>query len=103
MPAAPHPAQHVGGSVLVTTGRRMADDGLPDGVGDVVVMLDPDCRFTALEEPGLEIFWGAYLGTDDEILVAGPVADVGEEIVRRRAKARARKGWIFDTYLLRRR
>ncbi len=49
-----------------------------------------------------EIFWGAYLGTPDEILVSGTVAEVGERIVAVRAEARRRKGWIMDTYLLRR-
>jgi precorrin-6A synthase len=92
---------HVGGAVQVTTGRRLAD-GLPDGAGDVVVLLDPECSFTRLDEDGLEIYWGAYLGTDDELLISGPVTDVADEIVRVRAEARQRKGWVFDTYLLRR-
>jgi precorrin-6A synthase len=90
----------VGGAVQVTTGRRLAAEGLPEGVGDVVVMLDPDCAFTALA--GVEIYWGAYLGTRDELLVRGPLPEVAEEVVRVRAAARERKGWMFDTYLLRR-
>jgi len=97
------PLNRVGGAVHVTTGRRLADDGLPDRVQDIVVMLDPDCRFAELDEPGLWIHWGAYLGTEDELLVAGPLGDVAGDIVRLRAEARERKGWIFDTYLLRRR
>jgi precorrin-6A synthase len=48
------------------------------------------------------IYWGAYLGTADEILVSGPLAEVADEIQRVRARARDRKGWMFDTYLLRR-
>lgn len=91
----------VGGAVQVTTGRRLRA-GLPDGVGDVVVMLDGQCSFTALDPDGIDIYWGAYLGTPDEILVAGPLAQVSEEIVERRRQARERKGWMFDTYLLRR-
>ena len=35
----------VGGAVQITTGRRLAEHGLPDGVDDVVVMLDADCAF----------------------------------------------------------
>ena len=50
----------------------------------------------------MTIWWGAYLGTPDEILLSGPLAEVGPEIERVRAEARARKGWMFDTYLLRR-
>ena len=31
-----------------------------------------------------------------------PLDEVADEIVRVRAEARAAKGWMFDTYLLRR-
>jgi precorrin-6A synthase len=90
----------VAGDVLITTGRRVAA-GLPDGARDVVVMLDSGLAFTALEGDW-EIYWGAYLGTPDEILISGRLSEVADEIVRVRAEARARKGWMFDTYLLRR-
>lgn len=93
----------VGGAVQITTGRRLADQGLPTEVDDVVVMLDADDAFASLGDDGVDIFWGAYLGTEDELLVAGPVAEVAGEISRVRAEAKARKGWVFDTYLLRRR
>ncbi len=96
------PLNRVGGAVQVTTGRRLTADGWPAGVDDVVVMLDADCSFAQLDPAGVEIFWGAYLGTPDELLVAGPLAEAGPEIQRVRAQARARKGWIMDTYLLRR-
>jgi precorrin-6A synthase len=92
----------VGGAVTVTTGRRLAEHGFPPGVDDAVVMLDAHCAFQQLDPEGVEIYWGAYLGTEDEILIAGPLGEVGEEIERRRAQARERKGWIMDTYLLRR-
>ena len=64
-------------------------------------MLDAGCAFEAIDGEGVDIYWGAYIGTEDEILVSGPLAEVGEEIVRVRAEARERKGWIMDTYLLR--
>jgi len=92
----------VGGAVQITTGRRLAGGGWPDGVDDLVVMLDADCSFRHLDPAGVEVFWGAYLGTPDELLVAGPLAEAGPEIERVRAAARERKGWIMDTYLLRR-
>jgi precorrin-6A synthase len=92
----------VGGAVQITTGRRLARDGWPDGVDDLVVMLDADCSFRHLDAAGVEVFWGAYLGTPDELLVAGPLAEAAPEIERVRAQARERKGWIMDTYLLRR-
>jgi len=43
-----------------------------------------------------------YLGTPDEILIAGKLADVADEIHRRRAEARRANGWIMDTYVMRR-
>jgi precorrin-6A synthase len=92
----------VGGAVQITTGRRLADDGWPDGIDDLVVMLDADRSFRALDPEGVEIFWGAYLGTPDELLVAGPLAEAAPKIEELRADARGRKGWIMDTYLLRR-
>ena len=95
------PLNRVGRPVQITTGRRLAD-GFPEGVDEVVVMLDADCSFRHLSDGDLEIHWGAYVGMDDEIVVSGPVSEVGEEIVRRRAEARERKGWIMDTYVLRR-
>ncbi len=90
----------VGRPVQITTGRRLAQ-GFPSEADDVVVMLDAGCAFTAIDDDGVDIYWGAYIGTEDEILVSGPLAEVGEEIVRVRAEARERKGWIMDTYLLR--
>ncbi|HET6951255.1 MAG TPA: precorrin-6A synthase (deacetylating) [Acidimicrobiales bacterium] len=92
----------IGRPVHVTTGRRLADEGWPAGVDDVVVMLDGRCAFATVEPAGVTIFWGAYLGTPDQILLSGPLADVAGEIERVRAEARGRKGWMFDTYLLRR-
>ena len=90
----------IGEPVLVTTGRK-AMEGLPDGV-DSVVMLDGDQAFAHV--PGdYDIFWGAYLGTKEEILVSGKLSDVKDEIERKRAEARVANGWIMDTYLLRRR
>jgi precorrin-6A synthase len=95
------PFNRVAGAVQITTGRRLAA-GFPAEADDVLVMLDADCTFTRLADPDIQIYWGAYLGTPDEILVAGRLGDVAGEIVRLRAQARARKGWVMDTYLLRR-
>jgi precorrin-6A synthase len=93
----------VGEAVHVTTGRRLAREGFPANAPDVVVMLDAHCSFEALRGEAIDIYWGAYLGTPDEILIAGDLDAVSDEIVRVRADARERKGWIMDTYLLRRR
>ena len=94
------PFNRIGGAVQITTGRRLAA-GFPTEADDVLVMLDSDCTFTRLDGD-IDIYWGAYVGTEDEILVAGRVADVAEEIRRLRREARERKGWVMDSYLLRR-
>ncbi len=91
----------VGRPVQVTTGRRLAE-GWPDGVDDVVVMLDAQTAFTEYADKDVEIFWGAYIGTPDEILISGRLDEVAERIETVRAEARQRHGWIMDTYLLRR-
>ena len=91
------PLNDVGEPVLITTGRQLRATGLS---GAAVVMLDADCSFLDCP-PSTRIWWGAYLGTPDELLVAGTVGDVGDQIFRLRAEARARHGWIMDTYLLR--
>jgi precorrin-6A synthase len=91
------PLNDVGEPVLLTTGRQLRDNGL---AGSAVVMLDGDCSFQACP-PGTRIWWGAYLGTPDELLRSGTVGEVGTEIAHLRAEARARHGWIMDTYLLR--
>ncbi|MEG3631166.1 precorrin-6A synthase (deacetylating) [Streptomyces poriticola] len=87
--------------VQITTGRRLAE-AFPEDADDVVVMLDARQAFRHYADQDIDIYWGAYLGTPDEILVSGPLAEAAPRIERLRAEARARKGWIMDTYLLRR-
>lgn len=96
------PLNTLGAPFLVTTGRRLRTDGWPKGVDTVCVMLDGGCAFRALDPQGLTIYWGAYLGMAGAITLSGPLARVGPEIVAARAAARAERGWIMDTYLLRR-
>ena len=95
------PWGRVGGAVQITTGRRLAE-GLPVEADDVLVMLDSACTFSSLASEEIDIYWGAYVGTEDEILVSGRVGEVAAEIVRLRREARERKGWVMDSYLLRR-
>ena len=95
------PLHAVGGAVLITTGRRLAV-GLPDGIDDVVVFLDAECGFTRFRGEGWDLYWGAFLGMPDEELLAGAVDEVADLVVRRRSELRARHGWVFDLYLLRR-
>lgn len=92
----------VGRPIHITPGRRLAE-GFPDDDGDIVVMLDGHESFTHLTGRDLWIYWGAYIGTPDELLVSGPLDEVAAQISRVRAEARERHGWIMDTYLLRHR
>lgn len=91
----------IGETVHITTGRRLTEEGMPANAASIVVMLDGKCAFQTVPDKDLVIHWGAYLGTPDEIIITGRLADVGNRIVETRAQARARKGWIMDTYLLR--
>jgi precorrin-6A synthase len=90
----------IGQSIHITTGRKLAE-GLSDDVGDVVVMLDAGSSFKSIGDPEMDIYWGAYVGTDDEILVSGKLRERMHDIERIRSEAKAKKGWIMDTYLLR--
>ena len=92
----------IGGSVHVTTGRRLGAGLLPE-VEDVLVMLDGEGAFARIPDAELDIYWGAYLGTEHELLIAGPLSQCKGEITRARSAARAEHGWIMDTYLLRKR
>jgi precorrin-6A synthase (deacetylating) len=95
--------QRNGVPLHVTTGRRLVDE-FDLGLGDVVVIGDEDLACTALVDafPDLELCWGAYLGSEDELLLHGRLEDVIEQVQQVRASARQRHGWIVDTYLLRR-
>ncbi len=95
------PLNRVGEAIQITTGRRLAS-ALAGDIDNVVVMLDSGCAFADVAGGDIDIYWGAYLGTEDEILVSGPLVQRGGDIERVRADAKARKGWMFDTYLLRR-
>jgi len=87
--------------VALTTGRRLAA-GFPRDIDSVAVLLDGEDTFRRFADQDIDIYWGAYLGTPDEILITGKLADVADEIHRRRAEARRANGWIMDTYVMRR-
>ncbi|SFQ47344.1 precorrin-6A synthase (deacetylating) [Amycolatopsis rubida] len=92
----------IGRAVQLTTGRRLSE-GWPSGADDVFVLLDAHTTFDQYANQGLWIYWGAYVGTPDEILLSGPLDDaLAAKIRETRAAARERHGWIMDTYLLRR-
>ncbi len=92
----------IGAPFVVTTGRRLRAEGFPQGVDTAVIMLDGECSFQAIDPAGITIFWGGYVGMKEEIILSGPLAEVGPQIIKMRAQARAAHGWIMDIYLLRR-
>ncbi|WP_296744865.1 precorrin-6A synthase (deacetylating) [Mesorhizobium sp.] len=96
------PLNEIGEPFVVTTGRKLRESGWPPGIDTVVVMLDGGAAFQSLDPEGLQIWWGAYLGMPDEIIMFGDLAETGPAIVVVRSAARARHGWIMDTYILRR-
>lgn len=96
------PLNEIGESVLITTGRQLRDGGWPDGADTVVVMLDGETSFRHIAPDGVSIWWGAYLGQHQQLIVEGPLQEVGQRIIEMRADARRTHGWIMDIYLLRR-
>ncbi|KQR75991.1 precorrin 6A synthase [Rhizobium sp. Leaf384] len=94
------PINDIGLPVTITPARRLSGI-FPRAAEAVVVMLDGEEAFLAVDELDTEIFWGAYLGLPQEITIAGRLGAVRSAIVEARAAARARHGWIMDIYLLR--
>jgi len=95
------PLNRIGEAIHITTGRKLAAEGWPDNADSVVVLLDGEQAFKKIDGQDIEIYWGAYVGTADEIVVSGRLPEVRDDIDALRAKARAEKGWIMDAYLLR--
>lgn len=94
------PLNSIGRSIEITTGRRLAAGQVSD-TDSLVVLLDAEDSYHQVADQETEIYWGAYLGTPDEILIHGKLGDVADEVERVRKAARAEHGWIMDTYLLR--
>ena len=93
------PLNEIGEAVTITTGRQLRD-GWPKGADTLVIMLDGNCSFQSLDPTGISIWWGAYVGMKEEIVIAGPLAEVSAQIIQTRAKAREAHGWIMDIYIL---
>lgn len=92
----------IGQPVHITTGRLLKASGPPQDGVSVVVMLDGDLACRAFTGAGLTIYWGAGLGSADEVLISGPLDEVIDGIIAARAALKAKTGWVMDTYLLRR-
>lgn len=96
------PLNTLAAPVTITTGRQLRDHGWPEGAETLAVMLDGACAFQGLDPEAFEIWWGAYVGMPEEVLIAGTLSQVCAQIIQTRASQRDRHGWIMDIYLLRR-
>ena len=92
----------IGAPFLVTTGRQLRESGWPQGINTLVVMLDGQSSYEQITEPDIDIFWGAYLGMPQQILMQGRLAEIKGSISAKRQEARLLHSWIMDIYLLRR-
>jgi precorrin-6A synthase len=89
----------IGESIVITTGRQLSAR-LSGAAERTIVMLDGQCSFKNLLDEELDIFWGAYLGMEEEILLSGKVREIAGIIEKVRHEKRQRNGWIMETYLL---
>jgi precorrin-6A synthase len=96
------PLNTLAAPVTITTGRQLRAHGWPEGATTLAVMLDAGGAFATLDPSDLQIWWGAYVGMPGQVLIAGPLAEVSQQIIATRAALRAQHGWIMDIYLLRR-
>jgi hypothetical protein len=60
-------------------------------------MLGGQCSFNNLLDEELDIFWGAYLEMEEEILLSGKLSEIASRIEEVRQERRERKGWTMDT------
>lgn len=95
------PVNEIGAPFTITTGRQLRDHGWPNGADTLVVMLDGECSFQNIDPTDIQIWWSAYAGMPEEILISGVLGTVASQIIATRAKARMDHGWIMDIYLLR--
>jgi len=65
-------------------------------------MLDAGLSFRRFADRSFDIYWGAYLGTPEQVLMSGRLVEVAVDIERAKQELKQRYGWIMDTYLLRR-
>ena len=95
------PLNRIGEPIVITTARKLKECET-DEVINTVVLLDSRANFERFEDTDIDIYWGGYLGAEDEILLSGKLRDIIEDIKRIRIEAKKKKGWLMDTYILRR-
>ncbi|MDP2279254.1 MAG: precorrin-6A synthase (deacetylating) [Nitrospirota bacterium] len=91
----------IGETIIITTARHLKECQ-PEEIKNMVVFLDSHCAFQQLQDEDIEIYWGGYLGSEDEIIISGKLKDIKENLKKIMMESRKKKGWIMDTYILRR-
>jgi precorrin-6A synthase len=89
----------IGEAVTITTGAQVAA-GCMGAAPRTVVMLDGRGAFRSVMDQDLDIYWGAYLGMEEEVLLSGKLSEIAGQIEETCERERQNKGWIMDTYLL---
>ncbi|PXF58399.1 MAG: precorrin-6A synthase (deacetylating) [Deltaproteobacteria bacterium] len=95
------PLNRIGESIVITTGRKLKEY-TPDRITNTVVLLDNYSTFKDFKDSDIDIYWGGYLGSKDEILLSGRLKDIIEDLKKIRREAKREKSWLMDTYILRR-
>lgn len=88
----------IAGTTIFTTPRQLRK--MKNIECNTVVFLDNYKTYKIFANSDLKIYWGAYLGTEKEVLFSGRLKDIIEELIRLRDKLKKEKGWIMETYFL---
>lgn len=88
--------------MCIVSAQRLVDSYEP-AMGEAVVVGDDRLQCLELADlyPDLELYWGAHLGTPDEVLVSGRLSDVADELREARSRAAEAPRWVVDAYVLR--
>jgi len=74
---------------------------MPVGADHVLVLLDPHCWFADLP-PETKTYWAGLPRHPGRDFAARDVGEIRTEIMRVRPEASATRGWVVNSYLLRR-
>ncbi|MBU1753876.1 precorrin-6A synthase (deacetylating) [bacterium] len=95
------PLNRIGETIVITTARHLKEYRTEE-IKNMAVMLDSRGSFQQLQDEDIDIYWGGYLGSEDEILLSGRLKDIIMDLKNIIKEAKNKKGWLMDTYILRR-
>jgi len=86
-------------TLLITTPRALRKQ--KEISSNTLVFLDNYKTFKQFKDDReLMIYWGAYLGTEKEVLFSGKLSECWQELIELRRKLKEKHGYIMETYLL---